>query len=220
MNDKAEKEIRNYGYELAKTFHEQFAQNYNSHLTLFGTFLGYLGVVVVSYAYIFKETASTNYNNSALTIAFLGAGLLLLSGAGLVTVLAENFRRDQVVVARIRTALGVVEGESEKDVILPIFPKGYDPRSSIEAGKGAWLFWMPDVYVLMYLPFVAFEVMLVVFHLSVFPFTTWLWWLALFFGIGFVFGIFLFPRLIFQKLQRKIFGSSLATSRLKGLSKL
>lgn len=209
-------------HDIVKTFNEQFAQNYNSHLTLFGTMLSYLGVVVVAYAYVFKEictSASSNLpvdKDFALTIIFLVVGTLLLSGAGLVAVLAAGFRRDQVVVTRIREQFGVVDdGKSA----LPIFPKGYDPRNSIQAGKGAWLFWMTDVYIVLYIPFILTEVLLVLFHLNIrqHPFS----FIELCFGIAVIAGILVLPRIIFLKLQRKVSGeSNRSSSAAFGLKRL
>src|SRR3990172_6735589 len=109
LNDRKSSEIttrRELGFEIVKSFHEQFAQNQNHHQKLFLQVLAVLLTVIVGYEYIYIRigTKSQELNITIQTLyAFLSLSFYLLSLAiALICNMALGYRRDQLVACNIR----------------------------------------------------------------------------------------------------------------------
>jgi hypothetical protein len=137
------------GEQLLATFHAQFAENQRVKEQSFLQIAGYLGAIIFGYAYVYH-----NLRNEIPTLSFvtMAAALLLAFGALVVVVISYNWRRDQLVNARIRRLAGVLGTTSA-------FPESYDPVVTL-ATKNS-ISWMPNLLAVFYTLFPVFQVLLV-----------------------------------------------------------
>ena len=137
------------GQELLATFHAQFAENQRVKEQSFLQIAGYLGAIIFGYAYVYH-----NLRNEIPTLSFvaMAAALLLVFGAFVVVVISYNWRRDQLVNARIRRFAGVLGNEG-------VFPESYDPTTTVGAKNS--ISWMPNLLAVFYTVFPVFQVLLI-----------------------------------------------------------
>lgn len=116
-------------------FHTQFAENQRNREAAFLKFLALLGAALAGYAFLFRNPPETPTAISAVLFFQIAIATVLYSGARLVAVISNNFRRDQYVNVRIRTAAGLMGSNA-------IFPRSYDPREGLK--RWGIFSWMPD----------------------------------------------------------------------------
>ena len=112
--------------------------------------LGFLGAVILGYAYVYSNLS---YRVDEFSLVTIASNILLAFGAALVTVIAYSFRRDQAINARIRAKAGVI-GENKP------FPIAYDPTMIFKTYRKCY-FWMPDIFNVFYLLFPVFQILLI-----------------------------------------------------------
>lgn len=142
----SEKESDKLATELLKGFHVQFAENQRTREQSFLKILGFLGAVVVGYAYVYKNMST---EIDAFSFVAFASIVLLFFGCAIVTVIAYSFRRDQYVNYRIRDYAKVIGDDK------PI-PADYNP-SHIFCRRIDKLFWMPDIFLYFYFLFPVFQ---------------------------------------------------------------
>jgi hypothetical protein len=149
MNNK--QEYDNLAVELLIGFHKQFAENQRTREQSFLKIVGFLGAVVLGYAYVFK-----NIPDNILIFSFsaIASIVVLFFGCGIVTVIAYSFRRDQYINARIRNQADII-GENKP------FPSDYNP-THIFKGRVTKFFWMPDIFLFFFWIFPIFQVLIMV----------------------------------------------------------
>jgi lipid-A-disaccharide synthase-like uncharacterized protein len=122
--------------ELLKTFHSQFAENQRVKEQSFLQIAGYLGAIIFGYAYVYQNLRS---EVEVLCFVAIAAMLLLAFGAWVVVVISYNWRRDQLVNARIRRYCGLLGAKDS------VFPDHYDPSTTmrsktiISRDRGEWI---------------------------------------------------------------------------------
>ena len=137
--------------ELLKGFHTQFAENQRTREQSFLKIVGFLGAVVLGYAYVYRNLSD---DAEALSYVAIASIVLLLFGCAIVTIIAYSFRRDQFVNARIRKHAQVI-GPGKP------FPGDYDP-SHIFQKRLAMIRWMPDIFTAFFWLFPIFMMLLLV----------------------------------------------------------
>jgi hypothetical protein len=135
--------------ELLKTFHSQFAENQRVNEQSFLQIAGYLGAIIFGYAYVYHNLQN---ELDVLSLVAIAATLLLALGAWVVVVISYNWRRDQLVNAKIRRYCGIM------DAMDSIFPESYDPSTTLRSKN--FITWMPNLLAIFYLVFPVFEVLL------------------------------------------------------------
>jgi hypothetical protein len=145
-------DISNFPNELLKGFHTQFAENQRTREQSFIKIVGFLGAVVLGYAYVYQNLWRDSDAFSFVTLASI---ILLLSGAYIVVVIAYNFRRDQYVNARIRKRAEII-GKRKP------FPEEYDPSHLYSKDKHKRYFWMPDLFTIFFHIFPVFQFLIAV----------------------------------------------------------
>jgi len=144
------KNISEFRKQILLGFHTQFAENQRTREQSFLKILGFLGAVIFGYAYSFH-----NYPSQILSIEFsyvtLLSEFLLTFGALIIITISYNFRRDQIVNAKIKKMARVI-GDNK------IFPKRYDPCESDSINN--YLFWMPDFLAVFYYLFPLVQIVL------------------------------------------------------------
>src|SRR6478752_2805068 len=110
--------------ELLKTFHSQFAENQRVKEQSFLQIAGYLGAIIFGYAYVFHNLKGEKGELEILSVVASAAMLLLTLGAWIVVVISYNWRRDQLVNAKIRRYCGIL-GTPDS-----VFPESYDPSTT------------------------------------------------------------------------------------------
>ena len=142
--------------ELLKAFHIQFAENQRTREQSFLKILGFLGAVVLGYAYVYKNFSSEVDSFSLIAIT---STILLFFGATIVTVIAYSFRRDQYVCYRIRD-LAKISGKDKP------FPEDYNPSSLFNNDSYGHalnrLLWLPDLFRFYFLVFPIFQILILV----------------------------------------------------------
>src|SRR6266849_4574322 len=137
--------------ELLKTFHSQFAENQRVKEQSFLQIAGYLGAIIFGYAYVFQNLRN---ELDVLSLVAIAATLLLALGAWVVVVISYNWRRDQLVNAKIRRYCGIL-GTPDS-----VFPEGYDPSTTLKSKN--MISWMPNLLAIFYLVFPTFEMLLLI----------------------------------------------------------
>lgn len=150
----ASKEVSDFGIDIVKSFHEQFAQNQNHHQALFIQALTVLVTVLIGFGYVYirakinpiKPESEVNVTVDMLYWFLALACLLLSFGIALISNMALGFRRDQAVAANIRVLWGVMPQPQypEQDrgfEGLDFFPAGFNPVRKTE-----FFFWMPEFH--------------------------------------------------------------------------
>lgn len=149
--------LQQLGIDIAKSFHEQFAQNQNHHQSLFLQVLTVLLTVLVGFGYIYVRVDAGS-NEVKVTVetlyAFLALAVYLLSlGVALILNMALGFRRDQMVACNIRVKTGVM------DVADPVagnfFPPSFNPIN--KTGRAEW---MPGFHQVFYIALLIVKVLL------------------------------------------------------------
>lgn len=137
--------------ELLKGFHTQFAENQRTREQSFLKILGFLGAVILGYAYVYKNLAD---DVQVFSFAAIIAVIVLFFGSAIVTVIAYSFRRDQYVNVRIRKEADII-GDSKP------FPSDYDPTHIF--GKSSAIFtWMPDIFLFFFWLFPIFQILVLI----------------------------------------------------------
>ena len=120
-------------------FHNQFAENQNHHQKLFFQTLSIVVTVIIGYGYVYTsggEMGSTDTDPSLLMLsaALWVASLMLGAGSVILLNMAYGFRRDQLVVCRIRQKAGLLGTDHTSDSLSDehIFPKTFDPTFSLK----------------------------------------------------------------------------------------
>ena len=152
----SENNISNLANELLKTFHTQFAENQRTREQSFLKIIGFIGAVVLGYAYVYA-----NLSQNIVTFSFVafGSNLLLLFGAFIVVIIAYNFRRDQYVNSRIRNQAGII-GKKKA------FPEEYNPSHLYKGDKPKKYLWMPDIFSAFFHIFPLFQLLIILSYLS------------------------------------------------------
>jgi len=135
--------------EILLGFHTQFAENQRTREQSFLKILSFLGAVIFGYAYVFHnypQISSIEFSYVALL-----SELLLSFGALIIVTISYNFRRDQVVNAKIRTLVRLIGDDK-------IFPTNYDPRLSNPEKRIHN--WMPDFLNVFYFLFPIVQLVL------------------------------------------------------------
>jgi NADH:ubiquinone oxidoreductase subunit 3 (subunit A) len=145
-------ELNKLAAELLKGFHIQFAENQRTREQSFLKIVGFLGAVVLGYAYAYQNLGGDS--NNAFSYVAISSVVLLLFGSIVVTVIAYSFRRDQYENARIRYYAQVI-GEGKP------FPSGYNPYHIFKK-KWAYVRWTPDIFGVFYLLFLIFQILVLI----------------------------------------------------------
>lgn len=135
--------------DLLKTFHSQFAENQRVKEQSFLQIAGYLGAIIFGYAYVFHNLKK---ELDILSLVAMAATLLLALGAWVVVVISYNWRRDQLVNAKIRRYCGILGAPDG------VFPESYDPSTTL--GSKNVISWMPNLLAIFYIVFPVFEALL------------------------------------------------------------
>ncbi len=151
--------------ELMLGFHTQFAENQRSREQSFLRILAFLAIPLVGYAYAyqyyFHHSREFPVGLTEFCYVQVIASLLISAGTWTIVIIANNFRRDQYVNARIREAAGVL-GDGK------VFPYKYDPKESFK--EKALFKWMPDFLFAFYVLFMSVQaVLLYIFYNAVEP---------------------------------------------------
>jgi hypothetical protein len=141
--------------ELMLGFHTQFAENQRSRKQSFLRLLALLVVPIGGYAYVYHyyqhPTETFSVVLPELYLVQIVSALLIFAGTWTIVTIANNFRRDQFVNAKIRKECDLLGDDK-------IFPKSYDPLESL---KEQGLFkWMPDFLFVFFVLFSVFQVLL------------------------------------------------------------
>ena len=137
--------------KLLLGFHTQFAENQRTREQSFLKILGFLGAVIFGYAYVYH-----NYNAiqpKEFSYITLVSEFLLSFGTLIITIIAYNFRRDQIINAKIRTKVNLLGDDN-------IFPRSFDPRLSSSLSRPFG--WMPDFLNLFFYLFPVVQIILLV----------------------------------------------------------
>ena len=145
MSKETDKFTQDLHLELLTTFHRQFAENQREKEQSFFRFAAFVGATVTGYGYVFQQSP---VNIPLLSLTLLAVSILLLFGASVIISIAYNWRRDQVINARIRRLAGAI-GTGR------VFPDTYDPTTTIKH-KNVFT-WMPNLLCTFYLLFLAVQ---------------------------------------------------------------
>jgi len=140
--------------DILSGFHTQFAENQRIREQSFLKILGFLGAVVFGYAYVYHNLSDSTDEVNIFSLVTIASELILTFGSWVVVTIAYNFRRDQVVIARIREECGVLGDDK-------IFPKAFDPCSWLKSDSRKYA-WIPDFLLVFYVIFPVFQVILAV----------------------------------------------------------
>ncbi len=135
--------------DILHSFHTQFAENQRTREQGFLKILGFLGVVIFGYAYVYDRLWQHVIEFSFVTIA---SELILMFGALIITTIAYNFRRDQYINARIRRSCGILG-------VNRIFPEAFDPSVSL-LSRWRVINWMPNFLGVFFWVFPIFQILL------------------------------------------------------------
>lgn len=130
-------------------FHTQFAENQRSREDSFLKFLALLGGALAGYVFLFQKGGTAGLPSGSIYLFQAVVSTVLAAGTWLITVISNNFRRDQFVNAKIRHACGLF-GPDE------IFPSSYDPRRGMK--RWGLYGWFPDLFKVFYWLFILFEI--------------------------------------------------------------
>jgi hypothetical protein len=137
--------------ELLTTFHSQFAENQRVKEQSFLQIAGYLGAIIFGYAYVFHNLKD---ELDVLSLVAIAATLLLTLGAWIVVVISYNWRRDQLVNAKIRRYCGILGAPDS------VFPESYDPSTTLMSKN--LISWMPNLLAIFYIVFPVFQMLLLI----------------------------------------------------------
>lgn len=137
--------------ELLTTFHSQFAENQRVKEQSFLQIAGYLGAIIFGYAYVFHNLKG---ELDVLSLVAIAAMLLLTLGAWVVVVISYNWRRDQLVNAKIRRYCGILGAPDS------VFPESYDPSTTLKSKN--LISWMPNLLAIFYIVFPVFQLLLLI----------------------------------------------------------
>lgn len=119
-------EGQNEPSELELSFCNQFSENQNQHKNILIKLIGLLGAVVFGYGYILFGFSKNQFDNADILMAWISMETLLLIGLNLIFDMGFAFRRDQLVVYRIRKKYGLIaQNENEDD--NKVFPYLFNP---------------------------------------------------------------------------------------------
>lgn len=94
-----------HSFELAKSFHSQFAENQNHHQTIFLQLLTLLLTIFAGNGYLYSkliDDKSFNFIVETIYFFLLISSAILTLGMALVLNMGYNFRRDQLATCLIR----------------------------------------------------------------------------------------------------------------------
>jgi len=134
-----ENKIKELKKDILLGFHTQFAENQRTREQSFLKILGFLGAIILGYALVYHN--SKEYSHNELSLVAILSMALLFFGSLVILTIAYNFRRDQIINAKIRDYVGLL---GEKN----IFPESYDPRKSKSLRR--WYSWIPDFLLVFY----------------------------------------------------------------------
>jgi uncharacterized membrane protein len=158
--------MSSYKEDLAKSFHQQFAENQNNHQSGFIQLLSVLLTVIIGFGVAlvnFGKPHVANKINLTLfdfTLAFSIAEGILTLGFFLVVNYAYSFRRDQLVNSTIREKAKITESTAADE--WKIFPDSFNPRLNFEKKlsenrKCMIIWWMPDFYAIFSITFLILQ---------------------------------------------------------------
>jgi len=158
-NSMSEEEMENnFRFELLKTFHDQFAVNQNSNQGLFLQSVSILVTALVAYGYAFVNVmkGGISYLDFGLTL-LLSVGILML-GIFLICNSAYLYRRDQIIITKIRKESKVTQ-DTTKTKIFAIIPNKFN----FNALDGKYYFsnWMPGYYEIFFWTLLIAEIFIV-----------------------------------------------------------
>ena len=140
----------NFREELLVKWHTQFAENQRIREQSFLKILGFLGAVVLGYAFVYQSYPKE------LSLVVIAAISLIFFGSWQILTIAYNFRRDQYVNVQIRKYADIV-GDGK------VFPKEFDPFYSLVEKKSNRLYsWIPDFLLPYYSVFPFFQILIIV----------------------------------------------------------
>lgn len=164
-----------FKFGLLLSFHEQFSQNQNNHQKLFIQFASILLTVIIGFGYTlfnFTTTGKSELNSNVgifeFSAAFVVSELIATIGIALICNLALGFRRDQMVLSRIRTLADSIPEINDKE--NKVFPISYNPlinyyNKFIKNNKKVFLDWMPDFHSIFTCAFIVIQFLLICVYL-------------------------------------------------------
>jgi len=183
--------------EILLGFHTQFAENQRTREQSFLKILSYLGAIIIGYAFVYHKSAEYSHNELSL-VAILSVALLFFGSLVILTI-AYNYRRDQIINAKIK---GYVDVIGDKN----IFPINYDPRKSKSLKK--WYSWIPDFLLVFFCLFPIVQIILLISYILKLEFNFinihWLSTFTVIFGIISFMGMIFFYALYFRKIKKCI----------------
>lgn len=131
------------GFDIVKSFHEQFAENQNHHQKLFLQVLTILLSVLIGFGYLYVRIDSLK-NELNITIEtlywYLIVSMYLLSLAvAIISNMALGFRRDQLMASNIRILSNVMNSDNDDN----FFFHKFNPQ-----GKVGKFDWMPEFHII------------------------------------------------------------------------
>jgi len=127
----------------------QWAENQRVREQSFLKIIGFLGVVIYGYAYVYHNKSS----DQEFSLIFIVCEFILTFGSSIILAISYNYRRDQIVNAKIlKKADELGSGK--------IFPESYDPCYSFKNARS--FTWIPDFLASFYLIFPLTQIVLIV----------------------------------------------------------
>lgn len=123
--------MENNPNELELSFYKQFSENQNEHKNILTRLIGLLGAVVFGYGYILVGFSKDQFDNNDVFLALIITETLLLIGLNLVIDMGFSFRRDQLIVYRIRKKYELI-AENENEDESKVFPYLFNPLKKFQ----------------------------------------------------------------------------------------